>query len=138
MDIIKAHKFLSGTISPSDKKEFETWLKSSKQNEDEFARLQTFWNDLGGAYSVPEADVEKAFSEFGKVNSVKIIKDIFTQESRGFGFVEMPSNTEAQTAIEKLNTFELKGKRLIVNEARPPRKKRGGPNRGGGGGGRRR
>ena len=88
--------------------------------------------------SASEADVEKAFSEFGKVNSVKIIKDIFTQESRGFGFVEMPSNTEAQTAIEKLNTFELKGKRLIVNEARPPRKKRGGPNRGGGGGGRRR
>ena len=87
---------------------------------------------------VTDSDLEKAFSEFGKVNSVKIIKDIFTQESRGFGFVEMPSNTEAQAAIEKLNTFELKGKRIIVNEARPPKKKRGGPNRGGGGGGRRR
>ena len=67
MDIIKAHKFLSGTISPSDKKEFETWLKSSKQNEDEFARLQTFWNDLGGAYSVPEADVEKAWEKVRKL-----------------------------------------------------------------------
>ena len=82
---------------------------------------------------VTDSDLEKAFSEFGKVNSVKIIKDIFTQESRGFGFVEMPSNTEAQAAIEKLNTFELKGKRIIVNEARPPKKKRGGPNRSGGG-----
>ena len=83
--------------------------------------------------SVTEQDLEGAFADFGKVSSVKIIKDMFTQESRGFGFIEMPSVSEAQKAIESLNTFELKGKRLVVNEARPERKKRGGgPGRGGG------
>jgi len=57
---------------------------------------------------------------------------MFSQESRGFGFVEMPGQAEAQKAIDELNTRELKGKKLIVNEARPKRDSRGG---GGGGGG---
>jgi RNA recognition motif-containing protein len=59
---------------------------------------------------------------------------MFSQESRGFGFVEMPSQAEAQKAIEGLNTKDVKGKKLIVNEARPKRDDRGGGSRGGGGG----
>jgi len=65
---------------------------------------------------------------------------MFTQEPRGFGFVEMPGQAEAMKAIETLNTFELKGKKLVVNEARPPRDRKGGGGGGargaGGGGGR--
>ena len=59
---------------------------------------------------------------------------MFSQESRGFGFIEMPGNAEAQKAIDELNTQELKGKKLVVNEARPRRE--GGRRGGGGGGGR--
>ena len=85
---------------------------------------------------VKEEDLNELFSQHGKVSSVKIIRDMFTQEPRGFGFVEMPGQAEAMKAIETLNTFELKGKKLVVNEARPPRdKKGGGGGRGAGGGG---
>ncbi len=84
---------------------------------------------------VNEEDLTTLFSEYGQVSSVKVIRDMFTQESRGFGFVEMPGNDEAKKAMEGLNTHELKGKNLIVNEARPRRDKRGGNrNRGGRGG----
>ena len=75
------------------------------------------------ASDVTEEDLMKLFSEFGQVKEAKVIKDMFSQESRGFGFVEMPSNTEAQKAIDELNTKELKGKKLTVNEARPRREK---------------
>ena len=68
---------------------------------------------------VKEDDLNELFSQHGKVSSAKIIRDMFTQESRGFGFVEMPGQAEAMKAIETLNTFELKGKKLVVNEARP-------------------
>lgn len=81
---------------------------------------------------VKEEDLNTLFSEYGQVKEVKIIRDMFSQESRGFGFIEMPSNTEAQKAIDELNTKELKGKKLTVNEARPRRE---GGRRGGGGGG---
>lgn len=82
---------------------------------------------------VKEEDLNELFSEHGKVSSAKVIRDMFTQESRGFGFVEMPAQAEAMKAIEALNTFELKGKKIVVNEARPPKDRRGG---GGGGRGR--
>lgn len=75
---------------------------------------------------VQEEDLSQLFTEFGRVSSVKILRDIFTQESRGFGFVEMPSNTEAQKAMNELNTKELKGKKIVVNEARQRRDRRGG------------
>jgi RNA recognition motif-containing protein len=88
---------------------------------------------------VSDEDLNNLFAEYGKVSSAKVIRDMFSQESRGFGFVEMPGQAEAQKAIEELNTHELKGKKLIVNEARPRREGRGGGSRGGrGGGGRRR
>ena len=71
------------------------------------------------ALDVTEEDLNKLFSEYGKVTSVKIIKDMYSQSSKGFGFLELPQNSEAQTAINKLNSKELKGKEIIVNEARP-------------------
>jgi RNA recognition motif-containing protein len=73
-----------------------------------------------------EQDIRNAFETFGKVESVTIIKDKFTGESRGFGFVEMPDKAEAQAAMEALNGKELKGRTLTVNEARPRPEGRGG------------
>ena len=80
---------------------------------------------------VNEEDLQEAFGAFGQVASVNIIKDKFSGESRGFGFVEMPEKAEAQAAIADLNGKDLKGQTLNVNEARPRRE-----GRGGGGGGR--
>ena len=78
-----------------------------------------------------EDDLRKAFEALGQVESANIIKDRFSGESRGFGFVEMPSKDEAQKAIEEMNGTDLNGSALNVNEARP-KTDRGG--RGGGGG----
>ena len=81
---------------------------------------------------VTEEDLRQTFEAFGKVESVTIIKDKFSGESRGFGFVEMPAKAEAQSAITGLNGKELKGRPLKVNEARPrPQGRRGGGRRGG-------
>jgi RNA recognition motif-containing protein len=71
------------------------------------------------AQNVQEEDLNTLFSQHGKVHSVKIIQDMYTKISKGFGFVEMLVKEEAQKALDVLNTFELKGKRLVVNEARP-------------------
>ena len=91
---------------------------------------------------VTEDDLRLAFEAYGKVESAAVIKDKFSGESRGFGFVEMPDKTEAQAAITGLNGKELKGRTLNVNEARPRPEggRRGGPGGGrpGGGGGPRR
>ncbi len=88
---------------------------------------------------VTEDDLQNLFSEFGTVRNVKVIKDLFSGESKGFGFLEIPGLAEAQKAINELNTRELKGKKITVNEARPRNDKRrpGGDRRGGGGGGNR-
>lgn len=79
---------------------------------------------------VNETDLEEAFSKHGKVKEVKIIRDLFTQTSKGFGFIEMPANMEAMTAIKELNTQPIKGKNIVVNEARPKTLKGKGRNRG--------
>jgi RNA recognition motif-containing protein len=71
------------------------------------------------SYEVTEEDLQKAFEAFGQVESVRIIKDKYSGQSKGFGFVEMPAKAEAQSAIEGLNGKELKGRTLNVNEARP-------------------
>lgn len=85
------------------------------------------------AKEVTEDELTQLFSEYGKVTSVKILKDLFSQESRGFGFVEMQGQEDAKKAIDAINIMELKGKKLVVNEARPRRDSRGGGrNRGGG------
>jgi RNA recognition motif-containing protein len=80
-----------------------------------------------------EEDLRHAFEAFGQVGSVKIIKDQYTGDSRGFGFVEMPNGLEAKSAISGLDGKDLKGRTLKVNEARPRS-----DDRGGGFGGRRR
>jgi RNA recognition motif-containing protein len=81
-------------------------------------------------YKVVEADLEELFSQFGTVQSAQIIQDRETGRSKGFGFVEMDSEAQAQAAIEGLNDHEYDGRRLTVNEAKPREE------RGGGGGGR--
>lgn len=85
------------------------------------------------AHKTTEDELRAAFEEIGQVESVNIVKDKFSGESRGFGFVEMPSKDEAQKAIEEMNGKELGGRSLNVNEARPRTDRRGG---GGGRGGR--
>lgn len=84
------------------------------------------------AQDVSEEELTNLFTEYGKVSSAKILRDMFTQESRGFGFVEMPGQADGQKAIETLNTYELKGKKLVVNEARERRDRKGGGGHGGG------
>jgi RNA recognition motif-containing protein len=92
------------------------------------------------SYEVTEEDLKEAFGVFGGVDNVKIIKDNYTGRSKGFGFVEMPAKSEAESAIEGLNGKDLKGRNLNVNEARPRAEGRrggtrpGGPPRRGGGG----
>jgi RNA recognition motif-containing protein len=84
--------------------------------------------------NVNEEDLREAFEAFGQVTSVNIIKDKFSGEPRGFGFVEMQGKAEAQSAIDGMNGKELKGRTLNVNEARPRTEGgRGGGGRGGGG-----
>ena len=87
-----------------------------------------------------EEDLKKAFETFGQVTSASIIKDKYSRESKGFGFVEMPSKTEGEAAIEGLNGTDLNGNTLNVNEARPRVDNRSGggyKGKGHGGGGRR-
>jgi RNA recognition motif-containing protein len=76
--------------------------------------------------------LSEVFSQYGTVQSAKVITDRYTGQSRGFGFVEMATNEEAQKAIAALNGSQLGGRTLVVNEARPQEKR---PFGGGGGGG---
>jgi RNA recognition motif-containing protein len=85
------------------------------------------------AYSVNASDLEKLFEPYGRVESAQVIADRDTGQSKGFGFVEMGTDQEAQAAIAGLNGQEVSGRALTVNEARP---KEGGGGRGGFGGGR--
>ncbi len=93
---------------------------------------------VGGLpYSATEQQLSDLFAAHGAVASARIITDKFTGQSRGFGFVEMSSDAEAQAAITALNGSEMGGRTLTVNEARPqePRAGGGGGGRGGFGGG---
>jgi RNA recognition motif-containing protein len=75
---------------------------------------------------VSEADLREAFAAFGEVATASVIKDKYTGESRGFGFVEMPNKEEAEKAIAGLNGKDMKGRTVSVNEARPRRDDRRG------------
>ena len=81
-----------------------------------------------------EDAVRKAFEAHGQVADVKLIKDNFTGELRGFGFVEMPNKAEAIAAMQALNGADFEGRKLVVNEARPKTDRRGGGGGGFGGG----
>ncbi|OGR18727.1 MAG: RNA-binding protein [Desulfobacterales bacterium GWB2_56_26] len=87
------------------------------------------------SYEISESDLKQMFEEFGKVGSASIIMDKYSGQSKGFGFVEMDSQTEAQSAMEALNGKDVKGRTLIVNEARPRPEGGGGRGPGGPGGG---
>jgi RNA recognition motif-containing protein len=80
------------------------------------------------SFDVVEENLQTAFAAFGQVSSATIVKDKYSGQPRGFGFVEMPDQNEARTAIASLNGKELNGRQMNVNEARPR------PNRGGFGG----
>ena len=92
-------------------------------------------------YTVRDEDLQQSFSAFGVVNSAKVMMERDTGRSKGFGFVEMGSDAEAQAAVEGMNGQSLGGRSLVVNEARPMEARPprtggfGGPRGGGGGGG---
>jgi RNA recognition motif-containing protein len=88
------------------------------------------------AFSVRDDSLQQAFAEYGTVTSAKVMMDRDTGRSKGFGFVEMGSDAEAQAAIRGLNAKSMEGRAIVVNEARP-REERPGGFGGGGGGGRR-
>jgi RNA recognition motif-containing protein len=88
-------------------------------------------------YEIGEADLQELFGRAGTVDSVKVMRDMVTGRARGFAFVEMSTDAEAQRAIAELNDYQLGGRGLTVNEARP-KPAGGGGSRGGGGSHRRR
>ena len=71
------------------------------------------------SYSLDESELREAFAAYGEVSSVKVLMDRETGRSRGFGFVEMPNQTEAEAAVAEINGKEVGGRALRVNEARP-------------------
>lgn len=91
------------------------------------------------SWGLKDQDLANLFAPFGEVTSAKIVMDKFTQRSKGFGFVEMPNDEQAQAAIAQLNGSEIEGRNLVVNESRPKEEGSGGGfkkrNFGGGGGG---
>lgn len=87
------------------------------------------------SYGVTSSELEQLFSQFGAVQSAEVIQDRETGRSKGFGFVEMDSDTSAQAAIQGLNDKDHQGRPLKVNEARPKESRGGGFGGGGGGGG---
>ena len=86
------------------------------------------------AYAVTDQDLKDLFSQSGTVESVAVISDKFSGQSKGFGFVEMADAAEADAAIKSLDGSELKGRNIKVNEAKPREGGGGGGSRGGGGG----
>jgi len=89
-------------------------------------------------YETGEAELQELFARAGAVEKVTVMRDATTGRARGFGFVEMGSDSEAQQAISELNDYQLGGRGLTVNEARPRESSFGGGGRPGGGGQRRR
>jgi RNA recognition motif-containing protein len=91
------------------------------------------------SWGLKDQDLANLFTPFGEVASAKIVMDKFTQRSKGFGFVEMPNDEQAQAAIAQLNGSEIEGRNLVVNESRPKEEGSGGGFKkrsfGGGGGG---
>ena len=86
------------------------------------------------SYNVRDDDLQQAFAQYGSVSSAKVMMDRDTGRSKGFGFVEMGSDAEAQSAINGMNGQSLDGRAIVVNEARPREERPGGFGGGGGGG----
>jgi RNA recognition motif-containing protein len=105
---------------------------SQSQFQGEVFRMNIYVGNL--SFDAGESDVRQLFEAHGQVASVSIIEDKFTGRPRGFAFVEMAQDSEAQAAIAALNSKDFKGRPLTVNEARPRTENRGGGGGGGGGG----
>ena len=88
------------------------------------------------SYQTTEDELRDLFAEFGDVVSAKLIVDKFTGQSKGFGFVEMSNNSEAQKAMDELNSRDVNGRSITVNQARPRQERSRGGGRGYGGGNR--
>ena len=113
--------------------------ESPSLNQDKGNNVKIYVGNI--SREVTDDDLREAFAAFGQVESAMVLKDKFTGESRGFGFVEMLAGSEAQSAINGMNGKDLRGRTLNVNEARPREDNRGGfggGRPGGGGGGPRR
>jgi RNA recognition motif-containing protein len=101
-----------------------------------FLKMNIYVGNL--SWGLKDQDLANLFTPFGEVASAKIVMDKFTQRSKGFGFVEMPNDEQAQAAIAQLNGSEVEGRNLVVNESRPKEEGGGGFKKrsfGGGGGG---
>jgi RNA recognition motif-containing protein len=101
-----------------------------------FSQMNIYVGNL--SWGLKDQDLANLFAPFGEVASAKIVMDKFTQRSKGFGFVEMPNDEQAQAAIAQLNGTEIEGRNLVVNESRPKEEGGGGFKKrdfGGGGGG---
>jgi RNA recognition motif-containing protein len=115
---------------------------SGPENHNRPRYLKSFFMNLyigNLSWSLSEGDLQQLFEAYGEVSSCKIVKDKMTNRSKGFGFVEMPNDDEANQAISALNGKDVGGRAISVNEARPREERpagggfRGGGNRGGGG-----
>jgi RNA recognition motif-containing protein len=95
-----------------------------------FSQMNIYVGNL--SWGLKDQDLANLFSPFGEVSSAKIVMDKFTQRSKGFGFVEMPNDDQAQAAIAQLNGSEIEGRNLVVNESRPKEGNGGGAGGGGG------
>jgi RNA recognition motif-containing protein len=111
---------------------YSTLGESLSLNHDEGNDVRIYVGNI--SREVTDDDLRGAFAAFGQVESAMVLKDKFTGESRGFGFVEMLSGPEAKAAINGMNGKDLKGRTLNVNEARPREDNRGGGGGFGGGG----
>jgi RNA recognition motif-containing protein len=98
-----------------------------------FLKMNIYVGNL--SWNLKDQDLSDMFASFGEVASAKIVIDKFTQRSKGFGFVEMPNDEQAQAAIAQLNGSEVDGRNLVVNESRPKEGGEGGGYKKGGGGG---
>lgn len=85
--------------------------------------MNIYVSNLG--YNASDEDLKKLFTEYGEVSSAKIIMDNFSGASRGFGFVEMPNDTEGQAAIDKLHNADFNDRKLSVQVARPKEERKG-------------
>jgi RNA recognition motif-containing protein len=106
-----------------------TFTKTCKYSNLKGGKMNIYVGNISS--QLTEEEMNEAFSSYGELTSVKLIKDRYTGENRGFGFVEMPKEEEAEAAIAGLNGKELKGKELKVNKARPrtENSRRGGSSR---------
>jgi len=120
----------SNTIPVKTHSDLIAFTKTCKYSNLKGGKMNIYVGNISS--ELTEEEINEAFAAYGELTSVKIIKDKYTGEPRGFAFVEMPDKAEADAAIAGLNGKELKGKELNINEARPrTENSRGGSPRGG-------